>query len=108
MQKLIALSLVYFSPSAIHPAYSATVAVDCDLGGLIQPQLDLGNSVNFSGTCDEDLLIRTDGTVLDGGTAATSVIQGDLTVESAQQVGLRNLTVKNAVVGDLGQWYFYF
>ncbi len=76
------------------------VAVDCDLGGLIQPQLDLGNSVEFTGTCDEDLFIITNETILNGGAAATSIIQGDVTVEAAQRVVLTNLTVKNAIAGD--------
>ena len=81
-------------------SHAATVVVDCDSGGFIQPQIDLGNSVTFSGTCDEDLFINTDGITVDGTTAATSIIQGDVTVQAAQRVALMNLTVRNAIAGD--------
>ncbi|MDH3467764.1 MAG: tail fiber domain-containing protein [Gammaproteobacteria bacterium] len=92
---ILILAMAWASP--VH----AQAVVNCGSGGSgIQAQLDLGNDVDFTGTCVEDIFIGRDGLDVDGG--GSGVIQGEISVRGADRVTLEGFTVQNPSGGDAG------
>lgn len=82
-------------PAALLLIAPVQAQVDCNAGGSIQSELDAGSAfVNFTGTCNEFVIIRNDKTVLQGasGDPTQDVIAGGILALGVQQVSLDSFT----------------
>ena len=90
--------------------FAAAITVNCNQGGSLANAVIAalpGDRVEVVGTCNETVIINTDGITIDG--AGNATIDGGgvgattLTVDGVQRVMINGITIRNGLVGVLGK-----
>lgn len=98
---------IAFSLTLPGVAWSAVIDVDCDLGDSLAAAVEAanpGDTIHVSGTCNENVTIRTDDLTLNG--QDTAIVDGGgsgivVTVDGARNLAMADLTIRNGSGGIL-------